>query len=344
MASDLPCHHRALVLEAVGAGFETKKIPMPSLDAGSAIVQVLSAGVRSYHREIYNGQRHYNFPKLIVGGISAIARIAAVGPDAVALHAGQLVFADCKIHARDDPDSLFVTAIHEGMNDRSKKLITDVWRDGVFAQYAKIPLENCIPLDETKLCRQLGYTTNDLMDIKLEPGETVVVCPATGGFGGAGVQVAVAMGARVIAMGRDEEELARLSAHIKSGTPRASIETVKLTGDLETDTVALQAFGTIDAVIDFTPPFACKSTHLKSAVEDVIDYKVMALNITLKGKLMYEREDVVLFVKMLESGLFPRGKDFADVKAFAMEDWNEALDTAAEHIGIGKVVVIEPWS
>ena len=370
MPSHLPSQYRALVLETLEEGFQVKRLSTQQPDTGSAIVQILSAGVLSYHREIYNGQRHYNFPKPIVGGISAIGRIAALGADAVALQPGQLVFADCVMRARDDPDSLFLTAIHEGMNDRSKKLIRDVWRDGMFAEYAKVPLENCIPLDEARLCKELGYTANDLMylyillvpfgglrDIKLEPGETIVVCPATGGFGGAGVQVAVAMGARVIGMGRNDKELARLKEHVKKGTPGASVETVRMTGDLETDTTALQAFGTIDAVIDFTPPFACKSTHLKSAiralrrggrcsmmgyVEDVIDFSVMALNKTLKGKLMYEREDMLLFVKMMERGLFPKGKDFVDVKAFALEDWKEALDVAAEHIGVGKVVVIEP--
>jgi hypothetical protein len=52
----------------------------------------------------------------------------------------------------------------------------DVWRDGTFAQLAQFPLENCIPLDEARLCRNLGYSIPDLMylfgglrDIKLEP-------------------------------------------------------------------------------------------------------------------------------------------------------------------------------
>jgi threonine dehydrogenase-like Zn-dependent dehydrogenase len=182
-SATLPSQHQALVLEAVGAGFEVKTLPTPRPEPGSAIVQVISAGVLSYHREIYGGQRHYSFPKPIVGGISAIGRIAALGADAVALQLGQLVFADCVIRARDDPDSLFLTAIHEGMNDRSKKLMEDVWRDGTFAEYAKVPLENCIPLDEARLCKELGYSTNDLMylylllvpfgglrDIKLETG------------------------------------------------------------------------------------------------------------------------------------------------------------------------------
>jgi threonine dehydrogenase-like Zn-dependent dehydrogenase len=366
----LPTHHRALVLETLEGGFSVKTVPTPQPGPGSAVVRILEAGVLSYHREIYNGERHYEFPKPIVGGSSAVARIVAVGPDAVVLQAGQLVWMDCVIHARDNPDSLFLTAIHEGMDAGSRKLSSDVWRDGAFAEYMKVPLENCIRLDENRLCRELGYTIRELMymmyllvpfgglrDIRLEPGETIVVCPATGGFGGAGVQVAIAMGAKVIAMGRNEKELARLKEHVKKGTPGANIETVKIAGDFETDTAALQAFGTIDAVIDLTPPYACKATHLKSAirslrrggrcsmmgyVEDVINWNVMALNITLKGKLMYEREDMVLFVKMLERGLFPRGKDFVDPKAFKMEEWKEALDAGAEWTGIGKTVMIEP--
>jgi hypothetical protein len=65
-------------------------------------------------------------------------------------------------------------------------------------------------------------------------------------------------------------------------------------------------------------------------------------NITLKGKLMYEREDMLQFVKMLERGLFPKGKEFVHAKTFKLKDWKETLDVAAEHHGIGKVVVITP--
>ncbi|EHY56581.1 hypothetical protein HRR83_002335 [Exophiala dermatitidis] len=309
-AAPLPKHHRALVLETIEEGFKVKTVPTPRPDAGSAVVPILEAGVLSYHREIYSGERHHDFPKPIVGGLSAIARIAAVGPDAMVLQPGQLVFMDCVIRARDHPDSMFLIAIHEGMDAGSRRLGNEVWRDGAFAQYMKLPLKNCIPLGETRLCRELGYNFRELMyltylmvpfgglrDIHLEPGETIVVCPATGGFGGAGVQVAIAMGARVIAMGRNEKELARLKEHVKKTSPTASIETVKMTGDRETDVAALKAFGTIDAIIDLTPPFACKSTHLKSAisclrrggrcsmmgyVEDVIHWNVIALNIALK--------------------------------------------------------------
>jgi D-arabinose 1-dehydrogenase-like Zn-dependent alcohol dehydrogenase len=191
-----------------------------------------------------------------------------------------------------------------------------------------------------------------LRDINLEPGETIVVCPTTGGFGGAGVQVAISMGARVVAMGRNEKELARLKDHVLKGSPNASIETVKMT-----DAAALQAFGTIDAVLDFTPPHASKSSHVRSAAwalrrggcvslmgfnDNPVVPIVTGKNISLKGKLMYERQDMVQFVKVLERGLFPRGKDFVDTKTFQLEDWKVCFDVGAEHTGIGKHVIFTP--
>lgn len=91
------------------------------------------------------------------------------------------------------------------------------WRDAMYAECAKIPLENCIPLSQSLLAKPedggLGYAAEDLAqlprllvpfgglrDIDVKVGETVIVSPATGAFDGAAVQVAVAMGARVIAM------------------------------------------------------------------------------------------------------------------------------------------------
>ncbi|KAK8072860.1 hypothetical protein PG996_006208 [Apiospora saccharicola] len=59
-------------------------------------------------------------------------------------------------------------------------------------------------------------------------------------------------------MGRNEQELARLKAHVERGLIYGSrssglIETVPITGDEAVDTAALRAFGTIDAVLDFSP-------------------------------------------------------------------------------------------
>ncbi|EED12502.1 quinone oxidoreductase, putative [Talaromyces stipitatus ATCC 10500] len=356
-SKQLPSHYRALQLDTLENGFELKSLPVPSPVHGSAIVKVEQAWVFSYHRDIYNGERHYDFPKPIVGGSGCIGRIAETGPDATLLHPGQLVYVDSVIHGRDNPDDLFLSAIHSGSTEGSQKLCRDVWRNGAFGE----------------LCHELGYTTQQLAylgyllvpfgglrDIRLEPGETIVISPATGGFGGAGVQVAIAMGARVIAMGRNERELARLKQHINKGTPTARIDIVKITGDEKVDTASLRAFGPTDAVLDLTPLFAENSTHLKCALSNLrrngrailmglagpsfpMDpWSFIGRNIALKGKLMYEREDILQFVKMLEAGLFPRGEEFVNAKTFDMEDWKMAFDVAAEHTGIGKVVSIKP--
>jgi D-arabinose 1-dehydrogenase-like Zn-dependent alcohol dehydrogenase len=375
MESKIPQNHRALILKSVEkdlSGVHLETIATPELDAGSAIVRILSAGVLSYQRDIYDGCRDYPLPMPLVGGFCAVGRVVALGHDAVSLEVGKLVFLDTVIRGRDDLDAMILSGISDGFNDNAQKLMRNVWRDGLFAEYAKYPLESCVPLDEIRLCHELGYTINDLTylgyllvafgglrDIKLEPGETVAICPATGGFGGAGVQVAIAMGARVIAMGRKEQELERLRRHILGGNPGATIETVTITGDEDEDLAALSKFGSLDAVLDFSPAAASKSTHLNSAIKalrrkgrvslmggfsdgPLPSFRIIANDITIKGKFMYERDDMTQFVKMLERGLFPKGGNFVITKTFLLDDWKAALDMAADYTGIGRFVVIAP--
>ncbi|KAH8702476.1 chaperonin 10-like protein [Talaromyces proteolyticus] len=366
-----PARHRALVLDSIEDGFHVKTVPTPTPDLGSAIIRIDTVGVLSYHREVYNGERHYSFPKPLIGGLNAIGHVASLAADATTLQCGQLVYVDCVIHGRDNPDVVFLSAIHDGDSDGSKKLMQEVWRDGTFAEYAKVPLENCIPLDKATLCHSLGYSTQELMyighllvpfgglrDINIEPGETVLIAPATGTYGGAGVQVAIAMGARVIAMGRNEKELARLKDHVLRGSPNANIHTLKMTQDETTDAVALQELGPLDAVLDFTPPHGSESPHLRSAIKalrrggrisimgfnknPMVPWIFVAKDISMKGKLMYDRSDIVQFIKMLQAGLFPRDKNFVDAKTFKLEEWKEAFDVAAEHTGIGKLVSLIP--
>jgi NADPH:quinone reductase-like Zn-dependent oxidoreductase len=59
-----------------------------------------------------------------------------------------------------------------------------------------------------------GFTVpyGGLRDIDLKPGETIIIAPAAGSFGGAAVKLALAMGALVIAVGRNPEALKKLAA------------------------------------------------------------------------------------------------------------------------------------
>lgn len=279
--NELPEKMKALVITTWGEGPTVQTVETPQPTFGSAVVRVLAANNISYIRDIYNGKRKYPFPVPLIPGTSAICRVAAVGPDATKLKPGDLVWFDCLIRSRDQPSDAFLSAITHGHSEGAKKLMTDAFRDGAYAEYMRAPLENLIPLDEKRLTgspsegglgfriEQIGLMSGmmvpygGLRDIDLKAGETVIVAPATGPFGGYGVLVALAMGARVIAMGRNTTSLENL----KKRCPNPErVETVPITGDMEADRDALKKFGTIDAYFDIGPPEAAESTHIMSSI------------------------------------------------------------------------------
>ncbi|KID93391.1 NAD(P)-binding domain protein, partial [Metarhizium majus ARSEF 297] len=135
------------------------------------------------------------------------------------------------------------------------------------------------------------------------------------------------------------------------------METVKITEDEANDTDSLRALGTINTVLDITPSATPISTHTKSAIKslrtggrvslmgstkNISVAEIMTNSITLEGRMMYSRESVAKFVKILERRLFPRGRDFVETKAFALDDLEWALGVIAEHNGIGKYQK-HPW-
>jgi len=117
-----------------------------------------------------------------------------------------------------------------GSDPKTKKLMEESWRDGMFAEYVRSPLENVHALNEKLLLGSpaeggLGYSVAELCclgrfvvvyggfrGIDLKAGDTVIVAPATGSYSGAAVQVASAMGARVIAASRSLSKLQMIAA------------------------------------------------------------------------------------------------------------------------------------
>jgi D-arabinose 1-dehydrogenase-like Zn-dependent alcohol dehydrogenase len=373
MAShSLPPTQTALVQTTYAQPLSLQTIPTPSPLPGTAVIKILSAGVVSYAKQVYDGTRKYPYPTPFTPGTSAIGRIAALGPDATKLQIGQLVYVDCVMRSRDNPADIFLMGVHQGATAGSKKLMEEVWRDGTWAEYCRAPLESVLPFNEERLMGELGYNEADLAtlvrflvvygglrDIGLQAGETIVVAPATGGFGGAAVIVALAMGASVIAMGRSETTLAGLASRVKG-----RVKTVKITGDVTKDAEELKkaSGGSIDAVFDIPPPMAAKSTHLKSCIiaikhggrislmggisDDVlIPYQlVVHKDLALRGKWMYSRDDIEIVIKMVETGVLKIGQiaGIETVGDFTFADWKEALDAADTHAGWGSSVVMRP--
>ena len=370
----IPPTHRALLLNSTRDPYDISVVvrPTPQADPGSVVVRVLSAAVLTYAGEVYSGKRRYFYPEPFVPGLSAIGRVAAVGPDATLLKAGQLVVVDCYIYARDDPASRCLHGLSAGFTPSSAILLEGEWRESTYAEYCKVPLENCYPLDESRLLGGpaeggLGHRVDDLAymlhmtvpfgglrDVNLGFGERVVITPAAGSFGSAAVLSALALGAQVIAMGRNPVTLESLKAF----APAGKIRTVVNTGDVDADVKELLKDGPIDVFCDISPPEAADSTHFESCIKALrrggrvsllgahpkltLPAMFIVLNdITIKGKWMYNKEDVRMMIRLLEDGYLKLGRN-QTAGSFPLENFAEAFDMAAKIGGPCLQTVISP--
>jgi D-arabinose 1-dehydrogenase-like Zn-dependent alcohol dehydrogenase len=358
---------KAVVMPNMGEPMVLRTVPTPTAVAGSVVVKVLAASVQARLKEHLSGKTFASVPKDMTPGSRAIGRVAVAGPDATALQPGKLVLIEPFIRARDDPRNLQILwGIFDGATPVSKKFTADNWAGGTFAEYVKVPLENCHILDEARLLGSpadggLGYEAEDLLQltaqvvayggmksIGLRAGETIIVSPATGRFSGSAVQVAAAMGATVIMMSRNVELMKRQMESLPAGR----IKMVPNTGDVQADTAALKAAagpgGEIDAYMDISPLTAQSSTHVRSCFMALKSYGRACLmgilrddlampyqlavwkNLTIRGQYMYEQQDVRELIKMVENGVLKVGKPggFEPATKFSLDDFDASIDHA----------------
>lgn len=368
---DLPAIQRALVSEVYKEPLVVKDVPTPEAVPGSAVIKVEAASVVSFQKEVFNGTRLPPYSTPMVPGLFAVGRVVATGPDAVALQPGHLVYFDLFIRGRDDPSVGMLSGLTDAGKPAARKLMSGEWRHSTYAQFAKVPLENCFLLNESLLCgspasRGLGYSFEQiawigmpmvgyggLRSISLQAGETIIIAPATGGYGGAATMAALSMGARVIAMGRNKDMMGRLEGL----SPR--VRTVAMSDDHDAMVEELTKHGRADAYLDLSPPAALSSAHLKSGIvalrkggraslmgglfgDKLFPTAEIVFNdITLKGQWMYGRDAVRDVIKLVESGVL----DLSQIKVagkFGLEQWEDALDTAAG-MKFDEVTVMTAW-
>ncbi|BCR97986.1 uncharacterized protein AKAW2_31305A [Aspergillus luchuensis] len=367
--------HKALVLHARDQPLILETVPQPISSTGDAIVRILAADIVPYMGDVISNKRPYPLSVPMTPGNTAIGRIHEVGPDAVDLTPGQLVFCDITIRARDNPAVSILYGVHGGGYPAAQKLMDGVWRNATYAEYARFPLENLYRLDEALLLGPLGYSINDLCllpvclvpfgglsEVGLKPGEVVIVAPATGRYGGAAVNIALAMGATVIAGGRNQTMLEKLkSIHVTN-----RLRTVRITGDTAADTELFRtATGKpdgADVYLDLSPPAVQGSSLLASGIRSLrafgrcvvmggnsgnLDFpylEIMFKSIRIQGRFMYDRQHVQQMIQMVESGLLPLGSKsgVSQTKVFGLEEIQQALESAAKLSGWGEHVVLKP--
>jgi alcohol dehydrogenase len=293
--------------------------------------------------------------------------VRAFGPDATHLQQGDLVFCDPTVRSRDDAQVPDITLQGLSAGGEGGLRLQRYYHDGSYAEQMRTPTENVVRLGDIDpataplWCRMgnLMVPYGGFLSIDLKPGETVLVNGATGQFGRAAVEVALAMGAAwVIATGRNRTALDDVARRFG---PR--VRTVAMTGHEADDRASILevAPGPIDCVIDILPP-AASPEQVRTALLTVrpngrislmggvgglgggdlaLPYRwLMRNNITIRGQWMCPREAVPRMIGLIKAGLIDL--TLVEVTTFALDDVNVAVEHAATNASPFSVTVLQP--
>lgn len=376
MGSITPLVNRAVWLSSFTEPPSIIDLPVPEANAGTVVIRVLAAPIVPYTQLVHAGKiAALNLTLPLVPNPNAVGRVHAVGPDAVRLKPGDLVYIDATVRGRDDPSVMIMAGHHGGEGPEGRKLMQGEWRDGSLQQFQKVPLENVYPLDEQRLLGELGYSPALLQSIAhysvaagaileaadVKIAETVVVGPCAGSFGGLAVELALTLGANVIGLGRSESKLRDMKE--KLNHPRFSY--VVMTGDDDADTAAiLRATPNgkgADVVSDWSPGFVENPPFLFAAARTLktrgrvvlsggtpsniqVPYTLTVhKDLTVKGKWMCSRQTLEYLIQIIEQGQLKIGVDSGTKLAvFSLDEHHDAYEHAAKHGAWRNYTVVAP--
>lgn len=307
---------RAAVLTGFGGPecLTVRVVPTPEPAPGEVLVRVGAAGMNN--TDIWTREGAYgsgsdpdavqgwlreplNFP--VIQGMDIAGRVVAAGRVADERLVGERVLVEPMLYA--DPEGTVV----EGLIGSE--------RDGGFAEFVSVPAANVHPVNGVLSAAELatfptayGTALRMLNRARVAAGETLLVTGASGGVGSGLVQLAVAKGARVIAVvGPGKEERARsLGAHavlrrdIDDLVPTVS-STVEESIDVVADVVGGPSF---PALLDVLRPFGRYVTAGAIAGPLVgLDLRTLYLKqLELIGSTVATRAEFAELVRLIDAG------------------------------------------
>jgi NADPH2:quinone reductase len=187
----IPPTMRALVVEHLApdfAGCGVKDVPTPSPGSGEVLVRVRAASVNFPDLLMTKGEYQFKPPTPFTPGLDLSGEVVALGEGVAGFQVGEAVVGGARL--------------------------------GGFAEYAVLSAEALKPKPERLSFAQAAaygaaYLTAYVALVRragLEPGEWVLVHGAAGGVGLAAVDLAKALGARVIAASASDDKLAAIQA------------------------------------------------------------------------------------------------------------------------------------
>lgn len=324
---------RALVCDQYGPleALEIRAFEAPPLQPGTVRIRVMAASVNPPDVLMPQGKYQVKPPLPFVPGVEGMGRVIEVADDVVGFAIGDRVMSyagwGCFAEEVVVP-AIRVQKVPSGMSDREASGFV------------------------------LVYSTayHGMVDCgQLKAGEVVVVLGASGGIGLCAIQVAKALGARVIAVASTEEKLARCRAHgadegINSSDQDVTARIRQLTADQGAE-VVLDVVGgdlTEKALRAVRPYGRLLIAGYASGVIPLIKGNLVLLKqaqvIGVSYRLFLERTPHLAAANLQQlCELWCAGKLHPEVSAeFPFERVLEAIGKVANREAIGKIAVVFP--
>lgn len=239
------------------------------------------------------------FPR--IQGADVCGRIVAVGAGVDPARVGQRVITDNWLRDPEDLGNLDKTGYYGSE------------RDGGYAQFATMPARNALavnsPLSDAELATfSCSYSTAEgMLDrAQVTAADTVLVPGASGGVGGALVQLAKRRGARVIAMASEAKHVAVAALGPDRILPRAPVTLRGALGEQERVTVVADItggpqFGALIEVLERGGCYTCSGAIAGPIVD--LDLRTLYLNdLTFSGSTVIGPQVMPNLIRYIEEG------------------------------------------
>ncbi len=273
-----------------------------------------------------------SFPR--IQGADVCGKIVAAGAGVDPNRIGERVITDNWLRDRDDPDN----------KDKTGYFGSE--RDGGFAQFTTIPSRNALavnsPLSDAELATfSCSYSTAEGMLTRavVTSGDTVLVPGASGGVGGALVQLAKRRGARVIAMASEAKHADVAALGPDRILPRAPGDLRAALGD-EQITVAADVVGgpcwpQLIGILERGGRYTCSGAIAGPMVD--LDLRTFYLrDLTFTGSTVIDAAVMPNLIRYIEAGEIKP----ALAAAYPLEDLREAQAAFIAKKHTGSIVVI----
>jgi NADPH:quinone reductase-like Zn-dependent oxidoreductase len=311
------------------------RIPMPAAGEGEVLVRLRAAALN--HRDVFITQGLYpNIRMPVTLGADGAGEIVAVNGDSLALHAGEEVVIDPMLGWGDDPR----------VWDSASSLL-GMPRDGTFAQYVTIPVENAyrkpaaLSMEEAAAIPLAGLTAFRAVFTRgaLARGETVLITGVGGGVATFVLLFAKHAGARAIVTSSSDEKLERAKAlgadlAINYKTTPEWARIVRAAGPI--DLVVDSSGGeTLRKALDVVRPGGRIAIYGGTNGDATIKlFPLFWKHVTIFGTSMGSPQDFGAMLELFHKGLRP----VVD-RVFSLQDAAAAMQHLASADQFGKVVL-----